>query len=319
MTHNALLDSHDIRAASLNPLPPVKEKSRIGWGRILTFVILLWVVVSLIVGAATNERLDWGAVLAYLFDPRILQGLQTTLVLTAVSMAIATVLGVILALMALTKDPAPRAFARTYITIFRSVPPMVQLLFWYFLAAILPTITIGIPFGPDLVTFDTNLLITQFAAALLGLSLGEAAFLAEYIRGGILSVPRGQSEAAAACGLTPVKTFFRVVFPQAIRVILPAYGNSLISQVKNTAMVFVIGAGDLMTEAQLIYSQNFQQIPLLIVVSIWYLVIVIILTQIQRHIESRYSRGYTRRVERRPRARASRQSMDRAHNEGGTS
>lgn len=303
MTDHATLATPMVTSAERPPLPPIKSKSRIPWARILTFVILVWVVVSIIVGAAMNERLDWGAVLTYAFDPRILQGLQTTLVLTAVSMAIATVLGIILALMALTSDPAPRAFARTYVTIFRSIPPMVQLLFWYFLAAILPTISIGIPFGPDLVTFDTNLLITQFAAALLGLSLGEAAFLAEYIRGGILSVPRGQSEAAAACGLTPTKVFFRVVFPQAIRVILPAYGNSLISQVKNTAMVFVIGAGDLMTEAQLIYSQNFQQIPLLIVVSLWYLAIVIILTQVQRRIENHYSRGYTRRVARRDRGR----------------
>lgn len=296
MTTNLAVPARATRDEAA-PLPPIKAKSRISWSRILTLVILLWVVIAFVVGAATNERLDWGAVGTYLFDPRILQGLQTTLVLTAVSMAIATVLGVVLALMALMRDPAPRALARAYITIFRSIPPMVQLLFWYFLAAILPTITIGIPFGPDLVTFDTNLLITQFAAALLGLSLGEAAFLAEYIRGGILSVPRGQSEAAAACGLTPAKTFFRVVFPQAIRVILPAYGNSLISQVKNTAMVFVIGAGDLMTEAQLIYSQNFQQIPLLLVVSIWYLVIVVILTQVQRRIENHYSRGYTRRTE----------------------
>ncbi|MGO1839073.1 MAG: amino acid ABC transporter permease [Candidatus Microbacterium stercoravium] len=295
MTGQAVLPVRGGRLAVDAPLPPIMPRGRIRWGRIATFVVLLWVVASLVIGAATNDRLDWSAVATFAFDRRILQGLQTTLVLTAASMAIATVLGVILALMVLSRDPAPRIFARTYITIFRSIPPMVQLLFWYFLAAIVPTITIGLPFGPTLVTFDTNLLITQFAAALLGLSLGEAAFLAEYIRGGILSVPRGQSEAAAACGLTPTKTFFRVVFPQAIRVILPAYGNSLISQVKNTAMVFVIGAGDLMTEAQLIYSQNFQQIPLLIVVSAWYLVIVIILTQVQRRIEAHYSRGYTRR------------------------
>lgn len=295
MTDNATIATQTVSAAERAPLPPIKPKGKIPWWRVVTFAILIWVVVSLIVGAATNERLDWGTVLTYAVDPRILQGLQTTLVLTAVSMVIATVLGILLALMSLTSDPAPRVFARTYVTIFRSIPPMVQLLFWYFLAAILPTITLAIPFGPDLITFDTNLLITQFAAALLGLSLGEAAFLAEYIRGGILSVPRGQSEAAAACGLTPRKVFVRVVFPQAIRVILPAYGNSLISQVKNTAMVFVIGAGDLMTEAQLIYSQNFQQIPLLIVVSLWYLVIVIILTQIQRRIENHYSRGYVRR------------------------
>lgn len=277
-------------------MPILKHSKRLNLWRAVSVLFLIWAVASIAQGVIGNDRFQWRVVGEYLFAPEILSGLRATLLLTALSMVVATILGIVLALMSLSRDPVLRGVARTYITIARSVPAMVQLLFWYFLAAVAPTLSLGIPFGPDLITFDTNLLITRFGAAMLGLSLGEAAFLAEYIRGGILSVPRGQYEAAAACGLTPRRTFFRIIFPQAIRIILPAYGNSTISQVKNTSMVFVIGAGDLMTQAQLIYSQNFMQIPLLIVVSIWYLAIVVVLSAVQKRLESHYSKGYERQT-----------------------
>jgi polar amino acid transport system permease protein len=257
----------------------------------VALVILLYGA-ELVIGAATNPRLSWGVVADYLFDGTILAGLGVTLGLTVVSQVVATVLGLGLAVAALSRNPVLVAVSRLYVTVFRSVPTIVQMLFWYYLAAVAPRVSIGLPFGPDFVTFDTNLLITQLAAAVLGLALGEAAFLAEYFRGGILSVPRAQVEAAASCGLTPAATFRRIVLPQAIRVILPAYGNALIINIKNTSVVFVIGAGDLMTRAQLIYTQNFQQIPLLIVVITWYLVIVLLLTAAQRRLEAHYARGY---------------------------
>lgn len=283
---------HDVPGADTPDVEKFKPERKYHPVRWLIAAVILLFAADFVYGAATNPRLPWDIVADYLFDPRIMSGLGVTLALTFISMVLATVLGLVLALMALSRDPTLRVISRLYITVFRSVPPIVQLLFWYYLAAVLPLLSIGIPFGPDFVTFDVNVLISQFGAAILGLGLGEAAFLAEYFRGGILSVPKTQVEAAAACGLTPTKTFRRVIFPQAIRVILPSYGNSMISQVKNTSMVFVVGAGDLMTHAQLIYSQNFQQIPLLIVVIIWYLIIVVILTVIQRRIEAHYSRGY---------------------------
>lgn len=286
--------------------------------RWVTLAVLGVLAAQLVHGAATNDRLSWGVVADYFLDPRILNGLRTTIWLTVVSMALATVIGVALAVMALSRDPVLRLVARLYVSVFRSVPPIVQLLFWYYLAAVLPTVGLGVPFGPEFVTFDTNLLIGQFAAALLGLSLGEAAFLAEYIRGGILAVPRGQLDAAAACGLTPAKTFRRIVLPQAIRIIIPAYGNSVISQVKATAVVFVIGAGDLMTRAQLIYSQNFEQVPLLIVVTTWYLILVVALTVVQRRLEARYSRGYGESRQDGPRIRPGRLVWSRRGRQEGT-
>lgn len=271
---------------------PVSTRPKFQPLRVVTLMIVVVIAADFAVGMIGNERLSWGVVAEYLFSPEIMLGLGTTIWLTVASMVIGTVLGAILAVMALSKDPLLRWCARIYILIFRSIPQLVQLLFWYFLAAILPTLSIGIPFGPDFVAFDSTKLITQMAAALLGLSLSEAAYLAEYFRAGIKSVPAGQLEAALACGMTPNKRFWRIIVPQAIRIIIPSYGNSFISLLKGTSIVFVIGAGELLTRAQLIYSQNYQQIPLLIVVSIWYVVLVVLMTIIQHRIESRYSRGY---------------------------
>jgi polar amino acid transport system permease protein len=266
---------------------PVRHRWR--W---ISVVVLAVLAAQFVHGIAFNPRLNWTVIGRYLFDERVLAGLRTTLVLTVLSMVIATVLGVALAIMRLSSDPVLRSLAALYVLVFRSVPLLVQLLFWYFLAAVMPTIGLGIPFGPEFITFDSNRLITQFAAALLGLGLAEAAYIAEYVRGGIMAVPKGQVEAAMAVGLRSSRILRRIVLPQAIRVIIPAYGNTWISQIKATAGVIVIGVGDLLTQAQFIYQQNLQQIPLLTVVTIWYLAIVLVLTGVQRQIERRSQRGY---------------------------
>lgn len=272
---------------------PVGTRPKLQPLRLLTVLIIVVVVVDFAVGVVRNDRLAWDVVAEYIFSPDIISGLGVTLWLTVVSMVLGTALGGVLAVMALSNDPILRGVAALYVLVFRSVPQLVQLLFWYFLAAIVPFISIGLPFGIDIVTLDSTKLITQMAAALLGLSLAEAAYLAEYFRAGITSVPTGQTEAAMACGMTPNKKFWRIVVPQAIRIVIPSYGNSFISLLKGTSIVFVIGAGELLTRAQLIYSQNYQQIPLLIVVSIWYVFLVVLMTLVQRRIEARYSRGYS--------------------------
>lgn len=281
--------ARSLPAVRAEDVPVRPRASVLQW---VVAVILLLVAADVIYGAATNPRLPWDTVGEYLFAPEILAGLGVTIGLAAASLLLATALGLVLALMALSRNPVLLALARIYTTLFRSIPTIVQMLFWYYLAAILPILSVRVPFGPTIIAFDTNILISQFAAAMLGLALGQAAFLAEYFRGGILSVSRGQREAAASCGLTPSQTFRRVVAPQALRVVLPSYGNAAIINLKNTSVVFVVGAGDLMTRAQLIYSQNFQQIPLLIVVIAWYLVIVLLMTVLQHRIEARLSRGY---------------------------
>lgn len=239
----------------------------------------------------TNDGFRWPVVWQYLFSQPVLNGLGNTLLLTVLSMVIGIVGGIVLAVMRLSPNPILAAVAAVYIWIFRGTPLIAQLLFWNFLAALYPRLSLGIPFGPEFVSFDTNQLITQFAAALLGLGLNEAAYMAEIVRGGIQSVEHGQTEAAGALGMSRAQTLRRIVLPQAMRVIIPPTGNETISMLKTTSLVVVIGYFELLTSVQRIYSANFQTIPLLIVAALWYLALTSVLSIGQGFIERRYGRG----------------------------
>ena len=161
-------------------------------------------------------------------------------------------------------------------------PLLVQLIFWYNIAALYPVIAFGLPFGgPSLVLGSANVLITPLGAALLGLSLNEAAYMAEIIRGGIGSVDKGQYDAARALGMNGGKLMRRVILPQAMRVVLPPTGNQVISMLKGTSLVSVLAISDLLYSAQIIYANNYQTIPLLIVASLWYLLMTTILSFFQ--------------------------------------
>jgi polar amino acid transport system permease protein len=179
-----------------------------------------------------------------------------------------------------------------YIWAFRGTPVLVQLLFWNFIGALYPVISLGVPFGgPDLIHADANTLITPFAAAILGLGLNEAAYMAEIVRAGIISVDDGQTDAAHALGMTRLQTMRRIVLPQAMRVVIPPTGNETISMLKTTAIVSVIAYTDLLYSVQLIYSENYQQVPLLIVACIWYLAFTSLLSVGQHFLERRFARG----------------------------
>ena len=168
------------------------------------------------------------------------------------------------------------------------MPALVQLIFWYNFGALYPTISVGLPWGPTLFSASANALITPLFAALAGLGLAQAAYTAEVIRGGILSVPRGQTRAALALGMGPMTTFRRIVFPQALRVIIPPVGNEVVSMVKSTSLVSVIAMADLLYTAQLIYARTYETIPLLIVASLWYLLVVSVLSVGQHVLERRF-------------------------------
>jgi len=178
-----------------------------------------------------------------------------------------------------------------YIWLFRGTPLITQLIFWNFLASLYPRLGLGIPFGPTFVSVDTNAVISVFTAALLGLGLNEAAYMAEIVRGGIQSVDGGQSEAAGALGLSRGQTLRRIVLPQAMRVIVPPTGNETISMLKTSSLVSVIALNDLLYTAQSIYGINYQVIPLLVVASLWYLIVVSVLSVGQSFVERRYGRG----------------------------
>ncbi|MDB5551576.1 MAG: transporter permease [Rhizobium sp.] len=253
----------------------------IGGGVVLVFLFLF---VRLLV---TNENLQWPVVAQYMFSPEILAGLGRTLFLTFVSMVLGLVIGTVIAIMRLSRNPVFQATSWMWIWFFRGVPPLVQLVFWYNLGLLIPTVSIGVPFGPELWSAPTNQMITPLSAALLGLAFTESAYAAEMIRAGIQAVSSGQTEAAATLGMTQAQTLRRIVLPQALRIIIPPIGNDTISMLKFTSLVSVLALPDLLYSAQMIYSRTYQTIPLLIVATIWYLVLSTILTLIEHHIEHR--------------------------------
>lgn len=255
--------------------------------------LLALFVIGLIWASATNPNFQWDIVARYLFSSAILSGLATTLQLTVLSMIVATVLGTVIALMMLSDDPWFGSFAAGYKWLFRGTPLLVQLIFWFNISALYPEIGLTLPNGYELFSFSGNS-ITPFQAALLGLALHEAAYMAEIIRGGVLAVGHGQTEAAMALGMRRMQAFRRITLPQALRVIVPATGNQVILMLKTTSLVSVIALPELLYTAQAIYARTFQIIPLLIVASAWYLLICSFLSVGQFFLERWLGQGVGR-------------------------
>jgi polar amino acid transport system permease protein len=256
--------------------------------------IVLVVAVALVNSAVTNSRFQWSVVGNYLFDHRILEGLKVTLELTVVAMAIGIALGVLLAVMRLSPNKLVSGASWLYIWFFRGTPVLVQIFFWYFIAALYPMIDLGIPFGPALVHINANTAITPFTAGILALGLNEGAYMSEIVRAGIISVDEGQADAARSLGMTRLQTMRRIVLPQAMRVIIPPTGNETISMLKTSSLVSAIAVAELLYVVQAIYAVNFKTIPLLIVASIWYLACTSVLYVGQYYLERHYGRGSSR-------------------------
>ncbi|WP_433691604.1 amino acid ABC transporter permease [Herbaspirillum seropedicae] len=245
---------------------------------------LLWMV-------SHNEAFQWPVVLHWLSAPSILRGLGVTLGLTAVSMVLGSLLGLLLAMARLSRSALFKSIAGLYIWFFRSTPLLVQLIFLYNMATLFPEISIGLPFGPTLVSWKTNDLITPLTAAIVGLTLNEAAYMAEIIRGGLLAVDPRQLETAQAFGASRWCALRRILIPQAMRSIVPPTGNQLISMLKATSLVSVIAMGDLLHSVQMVYNQTFEVIPLLIVAVCWYLMLTSVLNWVQSAIERHYGKS----------------------------
>ncbi|MEU6967765.1 amino acid ABC transporter permease [Kitasatospora aureofaciens] len=263
-------------------------------GRWAGAVVIALLAAMLLSALFTNPAFKWDIVGQYLFHDSIMHGLLVTLELTALSMLMGVVGGIILAVMRLSPNPLLAGTAWVYIWVFRGTPVLVQLVFWNFLGLIWAKLSIGVPWGPEFWSEQTNVLIPTFVAALLGLGLNEAAYMAEIVRGGIQSVDEGQTEAAHALGMSRFQTMRRIVLPQAMRVIIPPTGNETISMLKTTSLVSVISLEEIFRAGQVIYSRNYQNIPLLIVVSLWYLFFTSVLTIGQYYIERYYARGSNR-------------------------
>ncbi|MFF0149149.1 polar amino acid transport system permease protein [Amycolatopsis sulphurea] len=273
---------------------PIKAIPVRHYGRWVAGVIILFLAFIVIRSVVTNSALQWSVVGQFLFDDRILNGVRNTLLLTVISMVIGIVGGVLIAVMRLSPNPLMSGAAAIYVWLLRGTPLITQLIIWNFLALAYSRIGLGIPFGPTFISWDTNTLITQFTASLLGLGLNEAAYMAEIVRGGIQSVDSGQLEASSALGMSRAKTLRRIVLPQAMRVIIPPTGNETISMLKTTSLVVAIGYFELMVSAQTIYAQNYKTVPILIVAAAWYLVMTSVLTVAQYYIEKYFARGTSR-------------------------
>jgi len=245
-------------------------------------------------GRSVVSRFDWQVIGQYFASDRVFQGLERTLLLTLIAMAIGIAGGIVLAVMRLSANPIVSGTAWVYIWFFRGTPVLLQIYFWFNLNFLYPNLTLGVPFGPALYHADTNGLITKFVAAFLALGLNEAAYMAEIVRAGILSVDEGQTEAAQALGMTRLQTMRRIVLPQAMRVIIPPTGNETISMLKTTSLVSVIAYTELLYAVQLIYSVNYQIVPLLIVAALWYLIVTTVLTIGQYYVERHFGRGSAR-------------------------
>jgi polar amino acid transport system permease protein len=264
-------------------------------GQWVSALVLLVLFAMLVHTVLTNSRFQWGTVGAYFLNGSILHGLELTLWLTGAVMATGYLLGIGVAAMRLSHNPVLGSLSFGFVWLLRSVPPLVQLLFWYELASLYPRLSLGIPFGSEFATVRTAHLFSGVLAAYIGLSLDVAAFSSEIVRGGILSVDHGQTEAAQALGLGNARIFRRIVLPQAMPAIVPASGNLLIGMLKATSIVSVIAVQDLLYSSQLIYNQNYLIIPLLLVATLWYIILTTLLSIGQFFVERRYARGSNRR------------------------
>ncbi|GII92943.1 amino acid ABC transporter permease [Sinosporangium siamense] len=273
------------------------------WGRIPLGLAVLAALALFLYALAVNPNIKWGVVAEHLTAPAILRGVGVTILLTVASMLIGIVLGVVTAVLRGSDNPVLAYLARGYIWAFRGTPVLVQLIFWYNLGLLFPTIGLPVPLVAEVWVVETNTVITGFTAALLGLGLNAGAYMAEIVRAGLVAVDPGQSEAALAVGMTKGQTLRAIVLPQALRVIVPPTGNEVITMLKTSALVSVISGSDLLTTAQTIYSRNFHVIELLIVVSIWYIALTSILTAGQWALERRLAPGRTVRSTSRREAR----------------
>lgn len=270
-------------------------------GRWISAVVVLLVVVQVAYTVLAQAGIQWSVIGHYLFQRLVLGGIVVTLELTVLAMVIGVAMGIVLAVMRLSMNPVVAWVSWFYIWFFRGTPVLVQIFFWFNLNLVLPHITLGIagtPFfwlGPG-----TNTLITPFAAALLGLGLNEAAYMAEIVRAGIISVEQGQTEAAQALGMTRLLVMRRIVLPQAMRVIVPPTGNETISMLKTSSLAFVATVPELFTRGQQIASANFDVVELIIVISAWYLFMTSILTVVQFYVERHFARGSQRQLPKTP-------------------
>jgi polar amino acid transport system permease protein len=254
------------------------------YGRWVSGALVLALIV-LVIRAFAQGEIDWPVVGQFFFSRVLIKGLGNTLLITLLAIVMGLALGVVFAVMRLSKNPVTNAVAGAYIWLFRGTPVYLQLLIWFNLALVFPTVNLFFWKGRMV---DV---MTPFLAALLGLGFNEGAYMTEIVRGGVLSVDRGQLEAASTLGMTRLMAMRRIVLPQAMRVIIPPIGNEFIGLLKTSSMASTIAFTELLQRAQNIYFVNAKVIELLIVAAGWYMIVVTLFTLVQNRVEARFARG----------------------------
>ncbi|MFD9074890.1 amino acid ABC transporter permease [Streptomyces lasiicapitis] len=245
-------------------------------------------------GLVTNPAWEWEVFFRYVTADSVLRAVWVTLQLTVYGTVLGFALGLVLALMRLSRSPLLAGVAWAYVWAFRSIPLIVQLLFWFNLAYLYEELGVGIPFGPVVWSFGTMHLVGAMSAAVIGLALHQAAYAAEILRGGFLAVEPGQLEAAAALGIPRLRQLRRIVLPQAMRSVLPNAANEIVSLFKGTSIVSVMAIGELFYQVQVIYGRNGRVVPLLMVATAWYIVLTTLLSVVQYYVERHFARGADR-------------------------
>jgi polar amino acid transport system permease protein len=253
------------------------------WGRWVSGAIVVAALVGL-VDAFAHADVKWSTTKHFLTVHAIVAGAGRTLVISVLSQAVGIALGIVVAVMRRSGNPVTGAVGWLYVWFFRGTPVLLQLLIWYNLALVFPTI----------LGHSTNDLITPFLAALLGLGINEGAYMAEIVRAGLGGVDEGQTEAAQALGMRQGMVLRRVVLPQAMRIIIPPTGNEFINMLKTSSLASVIQYEELLRVATGIFTSNLQVVELLFTVAIWYLLLTSVFSIGQYYLERRFSRGASR-------------------------
>lgn len=292
-TDSAASGPDNVKYVKGRPVPELIDAAPVRHpGRWLGAIIILLFAALALQSLVTNANFRWDTVGKYLFDILVLKSIGWTLLLTVISMVIAISLAICLSFMRTSENPLFRYVSWIWVWFFRGTPVYTQLVFWGLISVLYPKIIVGIPFGPEWFAIDTSVVITATVAAIVGLGLNESAYLAEIFRAGLKSVDNGQMEAAEALGMRRSKVMWRIILPQAMRVIVPPTGNETIGMLKTTSLVLAVPFTlDLTFVTNTIANRTYLPIPLLIVAATWYLLITSVLMVGQHFIEKHFGKG----------------------------
>ncbi|GAA3300279.1 amino acid ABC transporter permease [Dactylosporangium vinaceum] len=278
--------------------------------RWIVSAIVLVVLAQFVSGIFTNSRYEWFKFWPYFTRQSVLDGVVVTLEVVGLSAVFGLLVGVVVALGRLSSNPLIGGLAWAYVWFFRALPLPLLLIITFNFSYFYPRLGVGIPWGPVFADVRTASL-TPLAIGVIALSLNEAAYAAEVIRGGILAVEPGQIEAADALGLSRARQLRRVILPQALRSIVPAYGNQLIGLIKASSLVYYVSLLDVFGAVFVLESRHPESlVPILIVGAAWYLLLTAVLSILQFYVERFYARGSSRALPPTPVQRLRRLTVD---------